>query len=87
MLKEHERAVLTQDLPAEGLQAGDVGVVVHVYPGHKAYALEFFALDGSTIAVTTVEAGYLRPVTDKDVSHARALGMPHLRDNATGETS
>lgn len=32
MLKEHERAVLTVDLPDYPLKAGDVGVIVHIYP-------------------------------------------------------
>ena len=32
MLKEHERVVLTTSLPDDGLVAGDVGTVVHVYP-------------------------------------------------------
>ena len=31
MLKEHERVILTTSLPDEGLEAGDVGTVVHVY--------------------------------------------------------
>jgi len=29
-IKEHQRVVLTSDLPAERLTAGDVGTVVHV---------------------------------------------------------
>jgi hypothetical protein len=31
MIKEHERIVLSAPVPAEGLEAGDVGTVVHVY--------------------------------------------------------
>ncbi|MGH8696935.1 MAG: DUF4926 domain-containing protein, partial [Burkholderiales bacterium] len=33
MIGEHDSVVLTKDLPSSGLIAGDVGVVVHVYPG------------------------------------------------------
>jgi hypothetical protein len=33
MIKEHDCVVLTTDLPAEGLTAGDIGTVVHI---HKA---------------------------------------------------
>jgi hypothetical protein len=33
MIKEHDRKVLKSDIPAEGLKAGDVGTVVHVYRG------------------------------------------------------
>jgi hypothetical protein len=32
MLKEHDRVVLTADVPAERLKAGDVGTIVHIYP-------------------------------------------------------
>ncbi len=31
MIAEHDRVVLTSDLPENGLMAGDVGTVVHVY--------------------------------------------------------
>ena len=71
MLREHDRIVLTQDLPKEGLQAGDVGVIVHAYEGDAAFEVEFLALDGNTIAVCTVEAAQVRGVTGQDVSHAR----------------
>ena len=30
-INEHDRVVLTADLPAEKLASGDVGTVVHVY--------------------------------------------------------
>lgn len=73
MIKEHDRAVLTADLPDDGFQAGDVGVVVHIYDDHQAYEVEFFALDGRTIDVVTVEAAQVRPVSSRDVLHARAL--------------
>lgn len=76
MLKEHERIVLKNDLPDEGLKVGDVGVIVHVYQQGKAFEVEFLALDGTTIAVTTVKASDARPVTDQDVSHARPSGRP-----------
>lgn len=72
-IKEHDLIVLTESLPAEGLQAGDVGTVVHIYPKGEAYEVEFMSLDGSTIAVATVEKEQARPVTRKDVSHTREL--------------
>jgi hypothetical protein len=37
MIREHDSVVLTQALEGLGLIAGDVGVVVHVYPGGAAY--------------------------------------------------
>ena len=73
MLKEHNRVVLTKDLPADDLRAGDVGVIVHVYREASAFEVEFLALDGNSIAVATVEASQLRGVTAHDVSHARPI--------------
>ena len=71
MLNELDRVILTDDLPAVGLEAGDVGVIVFVYNAGEAYEVEFFALDGSTIAVATAYASQVRPITADDVSHAR----------------
>ncbi len=71
MIGDFERVALTRDLPEEGLVAGDAGTVVHVYEGGKGYEVEFFALNGRTIAVATVMADDVRPVGDEDVTHAR----------------
>ena len=73
MLKEHERVVLMSSVPGEGLEAGDVGTVVHVYSDGKAYEVEFTALDGHTTAVTTLESGQIRPVTGSDMTHSRPI--------------
>jgi len=73
MIKEHERVVLTVDLPESSWQAGDVGVVVHIYRDGQGYEVEFFTLDGETLDVVTVEADQLRPVSRRDVMHVRAM--------------
>jgi hypothetical protein len=73
MPKEHERVVLLAAIPAEGLEAGDVGTIVHVYRDGQAYEVEFLALDGHTRAVATVEADQVRPVTRRDMTHAREM--------------
>lgn len=73
MIKEHDRIVLKTALPAEGLEAGDVGTVVHLYRDGLAYEVEFTTLDGGTIAVATVEASQVRPVSKRDVNHVREL--------------
>lgn len=72
-IQEHERVVLTADIPAEGLEAGDVGTVVHIYNGGEGFEVEFMTLAGNTIAVATVLAGQCRPVSKRDVSHVREL--------------
>jgi hypothetical protein len=71
MIPEHERAVLTADLPEHGLKAGDVGTVVHIYHDGAAYEIEFFTLDGRTLDVVTVEAEHVRSVSSRDVLHVR----------------
>jgi Domain of unknown function (DUF4926) len=73
MAKEHDRVVLTAPMPAEGLEAGDVGTIVHVYADGQAYEVEFVALDGHTAAVATVDIARVRPVTRRDMAHARVL--------------
>ena len=72
-MKEHERVVLKTAIPAEGLEAGDVGTVVNVYRDGLAYEIEFTTLDGKTAAVVTVEAAQIRPVGKREITHARAL--------------
>jgi len=54
MIQEHDGIVLTENLPAETLEAGDVGTVIHIHPGGAAYEVELMTLTGQTIAVTTV---------------------------------
>ena len=66
-------AVLTADLPEEGLKAGDVGTVVHIHAAGAAYKVEFMTLAGTTVAVATVDAAKLRPVGERDLSHVREL--------------
>ena len=72
-IKEHDRVVLKSDLPREGLKAGDVGTVVHIYRDGLAYEVEFTTLDGDTAAVATVEASQVRPVRKREITHAREL--------------
>lgn len=73
MIAEHDRIVLTEDLPQGSLKVGDVGKVVFVHARGAAYEVEFLTLDGATVAVATVEANQLRPVGHADITHARSL--------------
>jgi hypothetical protein len=73
MIKELERVVLTVPLPNEHLESGDVGTVVHLYNGGDAAEVEFTTLDGHTAAVVTVAASQVRPVTRREITHAREL--------------
>jgi hypothetical protein len=73
MIKEHDCIVLTQGVPDEGMEAGDVGTVVHIHGDHAAYEVEFVTLTGQTVAVATVMPSQLRPVNRGDLAHVREL--------------
>lgn len=76
MIAELEEAVLLHDLPKEGLRAGDIGVVVQVFPASETvapgYMIEFMTLTGETVAVVNVTADAVRPVTAEDMRQARS---------------
>ena len=71
MFIEHERVALTVAMPDEGLEPGDVGTVVHVYRDGEAYEVEFVTLDGHPAAVVTLEASQVRPISRREITHAR----------------
>ncbi len=73
MINEHDRVVLTESVPGSGLEAGDVGTVVHVYRDGEAFEVEFVTLDGHTAAVLTLETAQVRPVNRRDITHTREL--------------
>lgn len=73
MIKEHDRIVLADDVSSEGLVAGDVGTVVHVYRDGEAYEVEFTTLEGKTAAVVTLESAKVRPIGKREITHAREL--------------
>jgi len=73
MIKEHDCVVLTQDLPGEGLKAGDIGTVVHIHEGGAGYEAEFMTLAGETVAVVTLLPTQLRPIAPRDLAHVREL--------------
>lgn len=71
MIAELDCVALTADLPEFGLAAGDVGAVVHIYKGGKSFMIEFTTFDGATVAVTKVTAAQIRPLSRKEIHHAR----------------
>lgn len=72
MIKEHDKVVLTSDLPPHGLKAGDMGVAVFVF-SEGGYIVEFMMIEGKTIAVLTLEAEQVRPVAPGEIPHARLV--------------
>jgi hypothetical protein len=73
MIKELDPVVLTEALPGQGLQPGDIGWVVMVHAGGAGFEVEFVTLAGETVAVVTVRAKSVRPVRPKEIAHARLV--------------
>jgi Domain of unknown function (DUF4926) len=73
MINEHDCVVLTKNLPAENLEAGDIGTVVHIHNGGVAYEVEFMTLTGETFAIVTLEASHVRSLNRRDLAHTREL--------------
>ncbi|MFN0214134.1 MAG: DUF4926 domain-containing protein [Saprospiraceae bacterium] len=72
----HHRIVLTHDLSGSNLKKGDVGTVVETYNNGEVYEIEFFALDGSTLDVQTVDARFLPQISTSPQSLIVAQKRP-----------
>jgi len=75
MILEHSKVVLEETLFEEGLECGDIGIVVHVYEKGAAYEVEFIELDGSTFRVVTLRKEAIRSVHAKEIAHIRPLAV------------
>lgn len=64
-VKELDCVVLTTDLPGNRIAAGDVGTVVHVHGGEKAFEVEFADQDGRTIALVTLACTQIEPALNR----------------------
>jgi len=73
MIKELDTVVLKRDLPDEGLRAGDLGAVVHLYDTAEAYEVEFVRADGRTVALVTLTPADVRPMMGDEILHVRRL--------------
>jgi hypothetical protein len=73
MIRELDSVVLTADVPAHGLESGDIGTVVLIHQGGAGYEVEFMTLDGETVAVMSLPASQVRPISRKEIAHARTL--------------
>lgn len=70
-IREHDCVVLMRDIPEHGLRTGDVGAVVHIYEGGKAFEVEFVTGTGQTIALETFEPQDIRPLGESEILHIR----------------
>jgi len=73
MITELDNIVLTVDLPQYGLTAGDIGTVVMLHENDQGYEVEFMTLDGETLAVTSLAANQVRPISRKEIAHVRLV--------------
>ena len=74
-INELDAVALTCDLPAHGLQCGDVGAAVLVHGEGAAFEVEFVGYDGHTVALVTLERSQVRPLHASDIPHARTLAV------------
>ena len=82
-----DTVVITKDLVASGIVAGDIGVVAHLYAGNSVAEVEFVSGaghglrpllahasgEGTTLAVETLPISNIRPVGAREILHARSL--------------
>ncbi len=86
MFKEHDVIVLTADIPAEGLEAGDMGTIVSVSPDGNEFTVEFMTRTGRTVAVVSMPCDQVRAISDFDIDHVRVMtsvgwgGVPSAED-------
>lgn len=71
VLHEHQQVILTTSVPELALEAGDVGLVVHLHRDREAFEVAFLTLDGETAAVTTLAANQIRAARMDEILHAR----------------
>ena len=73
MIKQFDPVVLTESLPSDGLEAGDVGWIAMIHEDGAGYEVEFVTLSGETVSVATVPSTAVRPVAPKEIAHARLV--------------
>lgn len=52
---------------------GVLGTVVMIHANDEGYEVEFMTLDGETIAVTSLLATQVRPISHKEIAHVRLV--------------
>lgn len=71
MIEELEVVALTRDIPDAHLKKGDVGTVVHVHLGGKAYMVEFVLQTGFMAALEDIEASGVRSLEEGELDRER----------------
>ena len=71
-MKELDTVVLKRAMPEYGLEAGDVGAIVHRH-APNAFEVEFVSGEGKTVAVVTLRSEDIRAFEAQDILHVRSL--------------
>ncbi|MDD5375539.1 DUF4926 domain-containing protein [Acidithiobacillus sp.] len=71
MISELDTVILLRNRPNEGLVKGNIGAVVMVHDGGKAFEVEFITLAGDPLGVLTLAEDEILPVSARDVPHVR----------------
>jgi hypothetical protein len=70
-MHEHSLVVLTRTIAEHGLEAGDIGTVVHRYRDGRAFEVEFAGAGARSVAVLTLEPTDVRGMEPGEILHAR----------------
>ncbi len=73
MINELDTVVITRDLVEHELSRGDIGTVVHCYKSGEAFEVEFVNGKGETLAVITLGAEDVRPMSPNEILHVREI--------------
>jgi hypothetical protein len=77
MIKEHDRVVLKEEVPEQGLKTGDVGTVIHVHKKDKAFEVEFVALKGEQGRKTVPVVQGVQPLRSVQIVGSIGCLMPN----------
>ena len=72
-MTELDLVVLEEPILEHGLVAGDVGTVVHRYADDETSEVEFVDIQGTTIAVLTLDDSSVRPPMAGEILHVRGV--------------
>ncbi len=72
-MTEFDLVVLQEDMADGRLKAGDIGTILTVYNDGQAFEVEFVTLTGEAIAIETLLAHQIRPVSSSEVMAVRNI--------------
>jgi hypothetical protein len=73
MIAELDRVILITDISEYSLEQSDIGTVVLVHQDGKGYEVEFVTLDGETVAIISLFAAQVRPISSREIAHTRVI--------------